>query len=255
MNGDPHHDACRQALARWRPDLPGAPDPEVAEALRRVAEDPELRAWWDRHQEFLTSTRTVLRALPPPPDLADRILAAHRTPPAGRRRLLLPRPVAWLAAAAAIVLGLFLTRVAISPPREEADFPTFRGRMVRAALREYRMDVVTNDLAAIRLFLSRQAAPAGFQLTPALAALQPVGGGLLGWQGRPVAMVCFQDANLRMHYLFIAPSDAFTRGTPGAVELLQVNKLGTASWTRGNLTYVLATTAPPEDLRRFTGSG
>lgn len=243
-------------LARWRPDLPGPPEPDVVEALQCVASDTALREWWQAQQQFHRDVAAALRQPPVPATLANRILAARRRPQ-GILRFLPYRAAPWWAAAAAAV-GVLAATVVLWPsaqPADQADFATFRSRMVRAALREYRMDVVTNDLALIRGFLSRNQAPAQFELSPSLAALPPVGGGLLSWQGQRVSMVCLDGRDLGMLYLFVVPTQSLVEGVPGQTTVEQVNRLSTASWTRGSLTYVLASSAPPSALRQLLGTG
>jgi hypothetical protein len=241
-----NRDDARQVLQAWRPDGPGREDPDVARALRMAADDPELQTWLERHIAFQSGARDLLRSLPVPPDLAERIRAEARIarPQFGLR-------VLWGAAAAVLLLGGLLASLWLGHSPERADFSTFRGRMVRAALREYRMDVVTNDLASIRRFLASRQAPADFQLTPSLSRLTPVGGGLLSWQGRPVSMVCLDGGQMGMLYLFIVPTVNLENGVPGGLDLQQVNRLGTVSWSSGERTYLLAAAAPPDELRKL----
>lgn len=241
-----NRDEARRVLQTWRPDCPSREDPEVHRALRVAAEDPELQRWLERHIAFQRGTRDALLSLPVPHDLAERIRAEARIarPQFGLR-------VLWGAAAAVLLLGGLLASLWIGHPRERADFSTFRGRMVRAALREYRMDVVTNDLASIRSFLAQHQAPADFQLTPSLSRLTPVGGGLLSWQGRPVSMVCLDGGEIGMLYLFIVPTRSLQNGAPREPALQQVNRLGTVAWSAGERTYLLAAAAPPDELRKL----
>lgn len=245
-------DQARQHLVTWRPGTEPGNDPELHEALAVARQDADLAAWFERHREFQEAARNAARQVPAPPDLADRILASTRVIPVPLIRRIAP----FLAAAAAmLVLGGLLWFV---PGREPAEggFAIFRQRMVRAALREYRMDLVTSDLAAIRAFLQQRQAPADFELPPALASLPAVGGGLLTWQGRPVAMVCLKSPDLGMMYLFIAPADSVRDGAPNTTTWVeQVNKLGTASWTRDGKTYLLASSARLEALRDLLGIG
>lgn len=237
----------QRVLLAWRPGHPVGDDPEVRDALDQVRKDPALLAWFEAHHAFQASTTAHLRTPAPPADLAARILASRKIV---RPTFPVARFVAALAAAAVIAvaavwIGFF------RGPAEAEDFDNFRSRMVKAAVREYRMDVVTNDLAAIRTFLAGRQAPADFDLAPALAALRPVGGGALAWHGHTVSMVCLENANLGMMYLFIAPTDAFEAGTPVVPTVGSYSRLATASWVQGNRAYLLAATASPDQLRAF----
>src|SRR5262245_35465606 len=215
-------------LAGWRPSLPGEPDPLVVEALALARKDPELGAWLERQTEFHSAVQRGLRSIAVPDDLAQRVLAGRKIARATFRL----RVVRWVAAAAALALLAVLTAVWLRPTPVDS-LATFRSRMVRAALREYPMDVVTNGMPAIRAFMAKNHAPADYELTPALASLKPVGGGLLAWQNQRVAMVCLDGGADGMLFLFVVDS-ALAPGRPPRNEALaMVNKLATASWTRG----------------------
>ncbi len=220
----------------------------MSAALDLAARDPDLNAWFEAHRAFQETARAALRELPPPADLADQILAARKTAhPAFRPSWL--RALA--GAAAALLIGAFLLFRPFPESSDRADFATFRGRMVSSILREYRMDITSTDLAAIRTFLQKHQAPADFKLTPALASLQPVGGGLLHWQGQPVSMVCLKERRLGMLYVFVAPSDTFAGPVPGDPRLESVNRLSTVSWSRDGRTYLVASAASPDELGRL----
>jgi hypothetical protein len=236
---------ARRILVAWRPGMPDLDDPEIAEALKLATRDPELAAWLEQHAAFQSATQQALRSIPTPPDLADAILA--------RRPVLRPafhsQTVGWLAAAA-LLIAVGLAAV-LFWPKGESDFDVFRSRMVRAAIREYRMDIVTNDLAAIREFLKTHAAPSDFELTPSLATLQPAGAGLLTWHGQPVAMVCLKSERAGMFYLFVMEREQLGRGAPTTADIQQVSRLATASWERKNRVYVLAASTPLEEIQSF----
>lgn len=248
------HPHVTTTLARWRPSLPDQPrldpDPELAQAHAAADADPHLAAWRERHARFQEGTRLALRNLPVPGDLADSILANARSP---ILRPAFPTPTpAWLAAAAAVAALVVAAFLILRPtPNDSADFTTFRHRMVRAALREYRMDVTTPDLAAIRTFLAQNQAPADFQLPPGLAQLPAVGAGTLAWKDGRSAMVCLDAGADGMFYLFVVPSAKLAGPPPDPPEFAQVNRLSTRSWTLDDRTYVLATTASPEALKNY----
>ena len=67
--------------------------------------------------------------------------------------------------------------------------------MVSTALREYRMDIVTNDMRTLRHALQAKGAPADYELSQGLETMQLTGGAALTWRNHPVSMVCFDRGN------------------------------------------------------------
>lgn len=247
-------DQARHILAAWNPDWPASGEPDVTEALALAERDAELGAWLRQQSAFHRGVRASLRTIQPPADLAARLRAAR---PTVRPRFGPTLTLGWRSglalAAAAAVFFLVGYRLYFEEFPGQADFGTFRSRMVRTVLREYRMDVVTNDLPTIRKFLADHAAPADFVLPPRLAALPPTGGGLLSWQGQRVSMVCLNGGEkLGTLFLFVVPSQRVASGRPeGSPQLAEVNWLGTVAWTNDGTTFVLAAASTPESLRPF----
>jgi hypothetical protein len=156
----------------------------------------------------------------------------------------------WLAAAAMIMLLLGLAPLWLSP-RNPDRFTDYRSRMVRTVLREYRMDIVTNDMTQVRQFLAAHEAPADYALTKGLEALQLTGGGLLRWRGNRVSMVCFDRGDKAMLYLFVIQRAALKDAPRESLQPAKVNKLATLSWSQGDKTYVLAGPDEPLFLQRY----
>jgi hypothetical protein len=235
---------AKRILLAFRPDDPA--DPQITEALQEVERDPDLRQWYERQRAFHRTVSETFRQVTVPAGLKERILARRKivAPPFWRRRPVL------IAAAAAIVLLLALAGLWWRPGPDRT-FDTFRSRVVRSALREYRMDIVTNDAAQIRRYLAAQNAPADYRLNARLAKLPTVGAGLLSWLGRPVSMVCLDSGDAGMLFLFVVDRSAVQPAPPGTPEFLRVNKLMTASWTQGERTYVLAGHGAKETLQRY----
>ena len=157
------------------------------------------------------------------------------------------------AAAAGIVVLIVLSAFWHTRSTEDS-LEVFRNRMIGTALREYRMDIVTNDMLQIRRFLTQNRAPADYELTGTMAKLVPVGAGLLSWQGQPVSMVCFDSgerSTTNVLYLFIVDRSAVAHPPTAAPEIRKVHRLTTASWTQGSKVYVLAAPSSAEELKRF----
>ena len=190
--------------------------------------------------------REALHHLPVPADLAEELVARHRVVRPDFRRI----PAAWIAAAACIAI-LLVGSFALLRDDSGSDYGTFRRRMVRAALREYRMDVTTSDLAAIRSFLNRAGAPADFVLPSGLAQLPVVGAGTLGWQDARASMICLDGGPDGMMYLFVVARAGLVGSPPNETEFAQVNRLATGAWSHDGKTYVLASSSSLEALRKY----
>src|ERR1043166_7382509 len=167
---------AKKLLQAYRSGDTASTDPEVVKALEQTEQDPELRRWFEQSCAFHAAVRDKFQQIPVPPGLRDAILA--------QRRIIRPmwwqRPV-WLAAAAAIALLGALAVIWLQPAPKDR-FSDYRSRMVRTALRQYRMDIATNDLKAVQQFLEKRGAPSRFVLTNGLEKLSITGGAFSRWR-------------------------------------------------------------------------
>jgi hypothetical protein len=159
---------------------------------------------------------------------------------------------AW-AAAAAIVLLIGLAAFLWKPGATEGSFQNFRSRMVRSVLRQYRMDIQTNDMASIRRFLAAKKAPADYRLPPKLNQLPATGAGVMSWQASRASMVCFDSGATGTAFLFVVNRSDVERppirsSTP---QFEKVSQLQTASWAEDEKVYVLAFENDPSALKKF----
>jgi hypothetical protein len=228
---------AKQILIAHRPGREEAPSAEVEEALALLREDAELRAWWQQQQSFHICARRMLLDVPVPDDLRGRLKAQRRIVPVVWWR----RPAVLSAAAAMILLLIVSSTVWRSGAREDS-IDTFRSRMVRNVLRQYRMDVTTSDPEQVRKFLAQQGAPADYEIPAALKPLPVMGGGVLSWKDQRVSMVCVDGGKQGTLFLFVVDANSL-RNPPRQREYASVSSLATASWTARGKTYVLATSA------------
>ncbi|MCX6904293.1 MAG: hypothetical protein NTW03_12610 [Verrucomicrobia bacterium] len=236
---------AKQILLLYRPGLAEAGDSRMAEALALAGSDEELRGWFEQHCAFQAAMRKKFRQIEAPRGLRDRILEERKV----LHLLVWWRSPVRLLAAAAIVLFLGLAGLWLKP-RTPDSFADYQARMVRSALREYRMDVVTNDMRQVRQFLASKGAPADYVLPKGLAKLELTGGGVLSWRSQPVTMACFNRGDAQMLFLFVMERSGVKHPPPAIPQLTTVNRMPVASWTQGGKTYLLA---GPEgsDLRAY----
>ena len=235
---------ARALLVAYRAGREDAHDPRIAQALEIARADPESRVWLAQQREFHAAMERAFREIPPPQDLRDRILAQAKT---------IPLP-AWyrspmLAAVAIVILLAALSALWFGQPSEDS-LDRFRSRMARSVLRQYNMDLVTNDAAQIRQFLASRQAPADYVLPPALARLPMVGAGVLSWQGQRVSMVCLKDPSRGMLFLFVADNPG-RRSLPVNRQFVPVSTLMTASWNEGKTLYLLVGEGSKTALQQY----
>ena len=217
------------------------------EAQAPAPSDPAQRDLQRSHEEFNARVHQELAGIPVPPTLRDQIRA---------RRIIIevpfwkkPRALAAMAAALLVLASglIFLTR----PSAEDQTFAGFRSRMVGFALREYRMDLHTNQLAEVQKFLAQNGAPSRFNLPAPLANTPVKGGAKLSWQGQPVGMVCFTAATGQTLYMFIIDSALAANAIP---EIATFKTLTTAAWTSDGKTFLLAAPLQPTELEQLVKS-
>ncbi len=224
---------AKQILELYRPGIDDN-DLQVREALSIAEQDAELRVWLEHHKQMQATLREKFRGIAVPSNLRTKILTKNKVlrPQFGSPRLL------WIAAAASVVL---LIGVAIFwQPGGSNQFAEYQNRMVRGALREYRMDLLTNDLAQVRLSMASRGAPSEFSLPNGLSRLQVVGGGALKWRNNPVTMVCFDRGDKQMLFFFVLDRLAVKDAPAAKPRLTRISKLQTLSWSDGDKVYILA---------------
>jgi len=235
---------AQKILSAHRPGREVGNDPDVVAALEQARRDPVLESWWKQQQAFHSAMKQEFGAIPVPSGLRERISARSKIVAFPWWR----RPTVWAAAAAIVLLvSLFALQ---QKTESDAPFETFRSRMVRTVLRQYRMDIHTNDMAGIRQFLANNNAPADYVLSPALARMTPLGAGVLSWQGSRVSMVCLNSGATGTLFLFVADRSTVDEPPGAAHQYAKIKKLTTVSWTEGGKVYVLAGEVPQQSLER-----
>ena len=240
--------AAKHTLLAYRPGTRDGEDPEIADALGQAERDPELLAWLREHAAFQNKVRAELRVTPVPADLRARILAQPKV-----ARPVWTRP-AFLLLAACLAAALVLAAVLLPRSGEDTSLAGFRSRMVGFALRQYRMDIVTNDLQQVRRYQQGQGGPADYVLTPALRSTPVMGGASLPWQGRPVSMICFTLAPRKIAYMFVIEAGNLPRqDLPGEQPVLTpANGVMTAAWRNGGKVYLLAADTDSATMEKLT---
>ncbi|MCX6930921.1 MAG: hypothetical protein NT154_48115 [Verrucomicrobia bacterium] len=230
---------AKEFLLLYRPGRVDATEPEMATALELAGCDPELGRWFEEHRAFQKAMRAKFRQIEVPAHLKASLLI-HEV---ARPRIITPqtwwRRSVWLASTVVLLLLLGLIGLWLKPGAPDR-FANYQSRMVSQVQREYRMDLETNDMRQIRQYMAKRGAPADYEVASGLERLQLTGAGLLTWRSNSVTMVCFNRGNKKMLFLFVLKRSALKDPPPARPQLTAVRQMITASWTRGENTYVLA---------------
>jgi len=232
-------------LLAWRPGHGDLRDPDVAAALELARREPVLKEWLERHADFQRVVAKSFQEIPVPGDLRARILARPNIVAVSWWR----KP-GWLSAAAGLALLLGLAAWWVRPPSENS-LSVFRSRMVGTVLRQYTMELATNDMVQVRAYLARRQAPADFVLPEKLGRQPLLGADVLSWRAERVSMVCLESPAKDTLFLFVVDRTSEEAANPNTTEFAKVNKLETASWTQGGRIYVLAGSGSRASLQQY----
>ena len=248
-----NRERAKEILLLHRPGPGGDGDPELTEALTLLERDEELGRWVEAQRAAQDEIRRQFKKMLPPAGFKEQIISErpwHTRPVTARQ----------LVAIAAVVIFLFATGLWWSglEPREDRSFAGYRKRMVSTAQRAYGMELETNDLKSIRVFLKEHGAPGDFISPPGLAQATGTGCLTIPWRSGRVSMICFKTgrplppAQASDLWFFVidhaSVPDAPEMETP---QIVTVNRVTTASWTRLGKTYVLAVEGNEALLKKY----
>ncbi len=235
-------DEARLLLEACRPDGRDLSQPAFAEALALAGSDPELKAWWEVRQDFDRKVAAKLEEVPVPADLRATLLAGRKIVPL-RPRYLLPY---WLAAAALFAVLAVLSNFQPSSPLNPPFATVLAGDEYLAAILPYlghddpALAMTSPDRQQVVAWLKEHHSPTG-DVPANLSALPTLGCQTLAVHGHAVSLICFAVAGNGVAHLFIVEREALS-DPPGS---------STASWSDGTRSYVLATRAGPDALKRL----
>lgn len=250
---------ARFLLAAVRADRPDESDSQIAEALRLAESDPELREWFAESTSFDQAVAERLREVPPPPDLRSSILAGMR---ASRPSFLRRRPLAWLASAAVLMLGLAGIWMLAPDPADgtvaetaqASTFAEFRAGMLREIEGIEALDHLSGDPEEIVVWLGENgignaASPAGEFGGEGL-----VGCKVLQWRGHRVSLVCFRRGGEETQpdlHLVTVPAEALRESDLASLGVFSGEPWSTAAWRDGEHVHLVVVQARHDDPQRL----
>lgn len=223
-----------QILETARPAGPTHDDPQVAEALRLAARDPELTRQIERQRSFDAAVTAGVQTFAIPPLLKEAILAERK----------IVRPHFWqdwrTATAAAAAIVLFLAGAIFYIQQGRAGFAEFRQELVAENWSgDPHLDYESTDLGSIRTWLARHNASSDFTLPSGLESLRPHGARVFEHDNNHISLICLADGAQHLH-LFVLNRPGFANLPPeGAPDFEKCGGWKTASWRQGDKTYVL----------------
>ena len=235
-------DQAKEILALHRPGIDDPNEADVAAALVMAENDPELGSWFEQQCAVHASTRQKFREVEVPQELKELIVTGRKR----RRPVSWHSPVVWAAAAAAIIVCVIIFSLR---RRETPTFEAYRSRMVRTAMGNYPMPFLTNDLAAIRSYLTANNAHGDYLLPPSLAKMPGMGCLILSFHTRPVSLICFDAGPGKDVFLFVINDGSLANAPAVERQIVKQGNLATASWTDREKTYILATKGDEQFLR------
>jgi hypothetical protein len=248
---------AKQILLLCRPDTGDAREPDCAAALEFARGNPGLLAWFEAQTALHRALRRKFRSLAPPEGLREQILSECGAWKQQRRQRRMGLALVSIVGGVLLALALFLLE---RPPRvhEVVTFDVWRQRMVAAVQRQYVMTLESADLEQIRAHLAESRAPSDYALPAGLMRLKPTGCGVLSWQEKPVAMLCFHSGRPLPPeektdvFLFVvdraAVPDAPAVSSP---QTGRVDGFATAVWSAGDRVYLLAVTGDERLVREY----
>ena len=241
-------EACA-ILQVCRPGEVDRNDPQIAEALRLMQQNPELARWFDEEQAFDRAMTTQLASLPAPLGLKTRILAQNNPAPATSPW---SRWIIGLAGAAALLF--LLAQIADTWRRGSSPaglVPQYASEMVSFIKVKPSLEMMSGNLGKIDDWLQEQDA-APNQVPPRLAVLDPVGCRILSFRGHKVTLICFRRGDGRLAHLFVVDRAAFSDLQAGTAPIFKgEGEWMTAIWLENDRVYMLATEGDRETAEQF----
>jgi hypothetical protein len=240
---------AKRILELYRAGDPSVNEREMQTALEFTRNETEVKTWFEQHLAVERAVTDKFREIPVPASLKERLLAQPK---------IVRLQFAWsakqwmqLAAAVAILICGIATLLIYTAQSGEPRFAQFETRMVRSALREYKMEVFTKDMGQLRHWMEKRNAPADFQVPKGLSKLALTGGGVLHWHNHPVSMACFDRGDKKMLFLFVMDKSALNDPPSTEPQLDDVKKLAVASWSAGDKAYLLAAPGDKDNIRKY----
>lgn len=252
-----NRDEAKVVLLLYRNEADAA-DPQVAEALAVVKDDPELSRWFEEHCARQNLLREKFRQIEVPGGLVQQIISEHAagTRRTSRRRILVAAAVGCAVIATIISLAVFYV-----PSRQKqtaSSLADFQSQMIGFASSPYGMPLATNDLNQIQTFLAQNHGVSDYALPVGLKKADATGCAVKYWHGAQLSMICFRTGKPLPKnqfgdlWLFVANANAVKDPPDSATpQFSQINNVAIATWTQNGKLYLLGVEGDEQTLRKY----
>lgn len=220
-----------------------------AEALTLAQSDRELRDWFEESVAFDQSMRAEFGRVTAPADVRDTILAEHqiiRLPSPWWQHKLTGRE---MAAAAAVFMALSLIGLWLA--QSPTGFGEFRREIADQSWGSSpHVEFKSTNLTEVLRFLASRHLETNFTLPPILAQAEMRGCSLMQWNGHEVPLICFYSEGQHLH-LMVVDRNLFPDAPTHIPEMDQWQTWRTASWSKGDHSYVLTGLSTPTFVKKF----
>ena len=199
----------------------------VSEALALVDNEPELKAWYERHLDNEDAISGQFDSIAIPSDLKDQLIQQFNekddentnTDPALSKRHSWLAPLAIAASLLLIVLswGLF-------EPTAKPSFSQFQQDMIAFATQPYEMDITVEDLTLINQEFGKANWPTTYVTPEPLNTMHALGGVTQLWDDKKVSIVCLEDEAGKYIWLFVTKLSVFGEDSSAVLEPMLISE-------------------------------
>ena len=235
------NEEAKLILQAYAPNGRSATDPNFQAALNQARYNRELADWFANEQALDSRiSGSLIKSLKPPTKLKSLLLAQKE----------IIRPVAWwrkrshqlaLAGCAALLTIFSVVSFShISP----VEFGKYREEVGESAAEGIeRAGDTPRDQFQVRRWLADNELDASFLVPRGLNDGVISSCRVVNWRGNKVYIICYELQNHQKAHLAVIDRSALQDAPPESPVFDQIGKVATISWSRGNHTYMIASTS------------
>jgi len=235
------NEEAKLILQAYAPNGRSATDPKFQAALNQARCSRELADWFAAEQAIDSRiSNSLIKSLKPPTQLKCLLLA---------QRVII-RPVAWwskwtyqLALTGCAALVIISSVVWFSHPGP-VQFDRYREEMSESVAEGIEpIGEVPHDPIQVRSWLAENGLDNSFMMPRGLNDELLSSCRVVNWRGNKVYIICYDLQGHRTAHLAVINRSALRNAPPESPVLDQIGKVATISWSRGNQTYMIASTS------------